>query len=179
MTILAYRLQEGWSCQSSFGCESWLGKVRVSLEGEWKLASHFYAGRLYALLTDFTETSLSYQEDSSVVTHSDLIHGLTSYVCRETVFLIYYNKTISKFQAGYNKGASQAGLGGFGNTRHIWRQKLIMHVKFINSSNREIIIYTWPTHYGFCFSMFSIIVVVFRILSLWKLIFQVYISLTV
>lgn len=26
-------------------------------------------------------------------------------------------------QMGYNKGASQAGVGSFGNTRHMWKDK--------------------------------------------------------
>ena len=30
-------------------------------------------------------------------------------------------------QAGYNKGASQAGVGAFGNTRHMWRHLATLH----------------------------------------------------
>ena len=32
-------------------------------------------------------------------------------------------------QAGFNKGASQAGVGSFGNTRHMWNLYLIFSIQ--------------------------------------------------
>lgn len=40
-------------------------------------------------------------------------------------------------QAGFNKGASQAGVGGFGNTRHMWKQKQKEQNSLPSSSRRR------------------------------------------
>lgn len=32
-------------------------------------------------------------------------------------------------QMGYNKGASQSGVGGFGNTRHMWDGYIVMPIR--------------------------------------------------